>query len=61
MTGGDKGLQGVIKHAKQTVTEMTETNTRDENKTSSMANMENCKYKTVGCQVSSKCDGNETS
>ena len=35
---------------------MTETKPRGENKSSSMANEENCKYKTVGCQVSSQCE-----
>lgn len=35
---------------------MTETKTGDENKSSSMANKENGKYKTVGCQVSSGCE-----
>ena len=44
------------KRAKLTVTEITETKTRNENKSSSMANKENCKYKTVGCQVSSECE-----
>lgn len=44
------------KRVKLTVPEMTETKTRDENKSSSMANKENCKYKRVGCQVSSQCE-----
>ena len=44
------------KRGKLTVIEMTETSTRHENKSSSMVNKENCKYKTVGCQVSSKCE-----
>ena len=44
------------KSVKLTVPEMTETKTRDENKSSSMANKENCKYKRVGCQVSSQCE-----
>lgn len=35
---------------------MTETKTGDENKSSSMANKENGKYKTVGCQVSRGCE-----
>lgn len=44
------------KRVKLTVTEMTETKPRGENKSSSMANKETCKYKTVGCQVSSQCE-----
>ena len=42
------------KRAKLTVTEMIETKTHDDNKSTSRANKENCKYKTVGCQVSSE-------
>lgn len=35
---------------------MTETKTGDEHKSSSMANEENGKYKTIGCQVSNGCE-----
>lgn len=46
--------QQIGQRVKLTVPEMTETKTHDENKSSSMANKENCKYKRVGYQVSSQ-------